>query len=792
MVDTTSSLVKRRKISQKTALSDKASRYPISLHFSALIYKQAPTSISISPQSILTCAPIPPNPTEFNVIDGDIFSLNGSIRKVHVKLLEDYHKQHTITHLKWNQKGNVLASADESGHLALWQIKSSIHDWELIYKVDIKQPLAAFLWLNSERQYSAQSKNTLSRDPIFGPRNPYGQLGFITVTVHGEITVHYQRNGSLFSSFSTPIPNIGRREISRADAGCFGMSLAGLDDWERISHADITLDRDGLIILAIHNASIQPKSISLHKIKIKFPKRSNEKGAIECRPTTTLKLQPHHNLLKDNHITQLVFKKNTLPVELVIGLGEKGDKYQSFISTWQLKKTKQVISNNTFGNITSERECLLYKSGTRIEGRYIAALQSSNTSKMIVGLSDGSIYIEKETSSLTNSIDDPNSYWKVVDSHKMSDGYVDPIVDLSLSPNETHIVYTFSSGNLGVSRIVDDTVIDVSEVSCKLKLCLLNNVDYLDLISVIIYLSKQEGYADKPEEILNDVLNMYEAYYYNCMNLNGNLESNQPLENWSLAHLEKAYSIAMAVYKRLPEREVQSINLSRAVQLPIILETFLNNCTLSYSDIMNILEKKSIDDDHVQLEFYANSLWTLASLSTWTLDYLKWILKEWNMLFNYKRPKNSKYNNISEKPVHAVLLLHQDSRIVLCKILKMIHHFIRYTTTATYQLEKSPESQPLLQKYTSTLLNNGIISLEEIIHFLNALEVIKPINTDTIIENRWSILLTSNLKKYKIEDIQKITNEYKDKCVKPSIYIDTQEPNTLDIVCKRMGIHCIM
>ncbi|KAI9473597.1 MAG: hypothetical protein EXX96DRAFT_311410 [Benjaminiella poitrasii] len=140
--------IKRRRTSQKTALSDKTSRYPISLHFSALTYKQSPTSISISPQSILTCTP---NPTEFNVIAGDIFCLNGPIRKSHVKLLESYHKQHTITHLEWDRKGNTIASADAAGHLALWQIKSSIHDWELIYEVNIKQPLAAFLWLNSER-----------------------------------------------------------------------------------------------------------------------------------------------------------------------------------------------------------------------------------------------------------------------------------------------------------------------------------------------------------------------------------------------------------------------------------------------------------------------------------------------------------------------------------------------------------------------------------------------------------------------------------------------------------------
>lgn len=144
--------------------------------------------------------------------------------------------------------------------------------------------------------------------------------------MHGEITVHYQRNASIFSSFSTPMPNIGRREISRVDAGCFGMSLAGLENWERISHAAMTIDQQGQIYLATHDASIQPKSIAIHSIKIKFPKKNAENGAIECKPITSLKLHTQQNLLNVNHVTQLAFKKSTSPLELVIGLAGKKNK----------------------------------------------------------------------------------------------------------------------------------------------------------------------------------------------------------------------------------------------------------------------------------------------------------------------------------------------------------------------------------------------------------------------------------------------------------------------------------
>lgn len=128
------------------------------------------------------------------------------------------------------------------------------------------------------------------------------------------------------------MPNIGRREISRVDAGCFAMSLAGLEDWERISHADFILDRDGTIYLASHNASLQHKTISVHTIRIKFPKGSTEKGAIECSLLTTLKLEGKDNLLSENNVTQLVFKKNSMPIELVVGLG--GKHTHSIASVW--------------------------------------------------------------------------------------------------------------------------------------------------------------------------------------------------------------------------------------------------------------------------------------------------------------------------------------------------------------------------------------------------------------------------------------------------------------------------
>lgn len=171
----------------------------------------------------------------------------------------------------------------------------------------------------------------------------------------------------------------------------------------------------------------------------------------------------------------------------------------------------------------------------------------------------------------------------------------------------------------------------MKKLTQKLQLCLLNDIDFVDLISELVRMSKLDGFKDKADDIIQDVLTTYE------------IQCRSPeLSDWSLAKLEKAYGLAMATYQRLPEKKIQSVNLSRALQLPVILECFISSCSSDYKDIMDALEKENIDDENVKLEFDADSLWSLISLSNWTRDYVRWILREWNVLFNSIRPKNSR------------------------------------------------------------------------------------------------------------------------------------------------------
>lgn len=104
-----------------------------------------------------------------------------------------------------------------------------------------------------------------------------------------------------------------------------------------------------------------------------------------------------------------------------------------------------------------------------ILGRFVSCLKSTSTGQIIVGLSDGSIHMQLATESgivksdnkeyMIDSID--ASYWAVVECHKTSDGCVDPIIDIVLSPNETHLIYMFSSVKMGVARITNDDINDI-------------------------------------------------------------------------------------------------------------------------------------------------------------------------------------------------------------------------------------------------------------------------------------------------------------------------------------------
>lgn len=76
---------------------------------------------------------------------------------------------------------------------------------------------------------------------------------------------------------------------------------------------------------------------------------------------------------------------------------------------------------------------------------------------------------------------------------------------------------------------------------------------------------------------------------------------------------------------------------------------------------------------------------------------------------------------IEQKPVHAVLFLHKESRDYLIKILTFIPHFITFASSTTYQLDHLPESQTLLQQYTDNLKKEPPVAIDQVADLLNDL-----------------------------------------------------------------------
>lgn len=150
------------------------------------------------------------------------------------------------------------------------------------------------------------------------------------------------------------------------------MSLSGIDDWQRISHAAIT-SIDNTIYLATHSVSCQTKEIQLYSLDIKFP-TVDKKGAIRRKQVANV------CLLEKAHVTQMVFKTG-VNLELYLGLGgrvdnilercttkyttiEKSDQtFKSYIQHWELSTVDQSLNLN-IGTISAKHAVsllLIYK-----------------------------------------------------------------------------------------------------------------------------------------------------------------------------------------------------------------------------------------------------------------------------------------------------------------------------------------------------------------------------------------------------------------------------------------------
>ncbi|SAM09381.1 hypothetical protein [Absidia glauca] len=619
----------------------KGARYPLSFLFSNMIQRQSPLCLNNSTQGIVIAAPPLPTTSSIYSLTGDIYTISNNssqhygpslaptptIKKTPVQVIENYHKQHSITLLQWNQKGTTLASVDETGKIALWNLENSVENWSLTYEVDLRQPIAAILWLNADREYVANRNGNecvFTREKVVGPRNPFGYLAFVAVTVHGEISVHYQRNGSIFSTFSTTLPKSGHRDISRGSTGCYGMSLAGLGDWQRLSHASMELDKNGNLYLATYYSECHPKTVYLYNVSIKFPGK-HDGGAIYCHSIPELRFitapEPSLQSIADPETTvnHILLSNSPTGIVLNVCFGESKDsntRYSGYYGKWTIQETTQQIPCNyfdgdSFGDdtITRKRTELKYVSGFALADRFITSISSTRAGQLGVGLSDGSIHMEFQDRSdfglLKRSTDGETtvlspSFWQVTGAHSFDNGSCDPVLGITFSPCETHLIHLLSSGRIGSARITQDVPTEddgiVLTLEQSIELSLLNQIDNLDLISELIRIGQLKTHKDVPDIVINKTLTAYECFFYqdDVNTLQATPASDtikqHTTNDWDLARSRPAYGLAIGTYRYIPEKRIEFKNLIKAIQLPIILECFMGSCTSDLDDILDVLD----------------------------------------------------------------------------------------------------------------------------------------------------------------------------------------------------------
>lgn len=127
---------KKRRRLDSTTPSYASARYPPSCLLSNLIHRQAPHQLSSSIQSVVVTTPPKPATPALHAFTGDHYALDlvskstTLLNKSPIRLAEQFHDQCLITHLVWNQRGTTLASADENGKIALWELGVCVYSRE--------------------------------------------------------------------------------------------------------------------------------------------------------------------------------------------------------------------------------------------------------------------------------------------------------------------------------------------------------------------------------------------------------------------------------------------------------------------------------------------------------------------------------------------------------------------------------------------------------------------------------------------------------------------------------------
>ncbi|KAI9285823.1 hypothetical protein BC943DRAFT_323143 [Umbelopsis sp. AD052] len=812
---------------------------PVRVLHSQLSHRRGYSNLACSQTNILVATKKPtPSSCSIEAITENTYTNKSQPKRTPLLLAQQYHGHYAITHLEWNQRGNYLATIDETGRLAIWE-QSSTRSWAHVYCHHLQQPAVAFLWLNSERSYSAtqnpEGNKKFVMDQFVGPRNPFGHLAFLIVTVNGEITVHYQRNSNIFSSFSTSLLCAGQlmRQKQRKQAAPYTIfkqqskeildfSMIAGRSWNKISHASLLLNTDGKIYLASHNASSKPKEVYLTELQITFPLKIKE-GIISCKPISQIHLtaplvDKSLRILQDpfSSVTHLLLVKGLSHVRLALAIGkidenttdmmgESQPTYNSAVAVWELTETSKQIpadflpeANHGSSFATPGRNALKLAYGHSVPDRLITVLKAADANRdLVVGFSDGSIQMEyrdsatlgvsKSNEDWTSSNDDisiiGSSFWEITGVHQFDDGVDDPVRDIVTSANETHLIYMFSSGKLGSRRITSDQLIESTpdirgtkeSLSQLLVLGLLNHVDCSDLFTEAARLIKENNINDFADQLVQDILIQYEHIYdFDSSNVEIKSEDGEQRKD---AVLPEMWTSTQLVQLFTFLISIYRTTNSKRIQCRNLFDS------IQLHAILECLTSSCISDYDAISRLFAlkdvakvqdiNLEFDIATL--WPLVPLSsWVM---DYIVTVMQAWSLLFNRkvANGNAVERATTTPNPTAILLHpesrECIRRLLLLIDRYASFVTTTTLSPSNKPVLEGYIKSILEDNAISIKAMVEFLLDLDDADKFGKPQTDASTFSLLTKPMLPKDKLQALQELTTKHKRTCTSPSFFL---------------------
>ncbi|KAI1319842.1 hypothetical protein EDD11_002836 [Mortierella claussenii] len=510
------------------------------------------------------------------------------------------HGQSRLTHVLWNPSGNYFTTIDEKGKIVIWANKY------VATKTD--------------------GSTKYERERTGRPRSP---MTLVVLTSDGQLTTVFRPAAGVYTHISTTLP---RRSAAEEVIS------------SRITHGSMMSSADG-IYLVTHASTLLPLTVNLYNIDLRFaPEVVFRCDAVAILHISNPLTGPGSVMMPGTVLhVKLLPQTATRPFSVAVALASRDETqngeitYSSQVVVWDVTPKVmgfhpafQELSTRRNDAISGQSSLTFVMLGERrFENKFVSALNFVPRSReLIVGFSDGSVLgLESCFSGLMDS------------TPTLLDGFRIPkdegaVVALSPSPNGLNLLCSSLNGNISTLYTSETTVydLDLETLIQYAVAALLNDVDYSDIVAIVVKAARISGDEQLPDRFLEGVFKSYES-------IKG-AEDSTMLEPFlpKASVMRRMLSLQLVLFQSLPKKRVQYRVTSALLHLQSIGEVFSGCCTSDPATLAAHLDPLSnITAGQKPLAFDAGSLWSLLPLCGWVLDFCTVLFRELAMFLSMKR-----------------------------------------------------------------------------------------------------------------------------------------------------------